>query len=66
MAPQDPRRGWFYSFISHAPCRELGWPPAHGRPRVLVFEVSDVGGFAFYFANTNFNDWLGWEIPWRC
>src|SRR5262249_44200125 len=28
-----------------------------------LFEVSLLGGFA-YFANTNFNDWFGWDIPW--
>ena len=28
-----------------------------------LFEVSLLGGFA-YFANLNFNDWFGWDIPW--
>ena len=64
MARKIRAAGGFYSFISHGLGRELGMAAGiTGALSYSLFEVSLLGGFA-YFANTNFNDWFGWNIPW--
>src|SRR3954467_6817230 len=64
MARKIRAAGGFYSFISHGLGRELGMAAGIcGALAYSLFEVSLLGGFA-YFANTNFNDWFGWDIPW--
>jgi amino acid transporter len=64
MARKIRAAGGFYSFISHGLGRELGMAAGIcGALAYALFEVSLLGGFA-YFANTNFNDWFGWDIPW--
>src|SRR3954469_16265372 len=64
MARKIRAAGGFYSFISHGLGRELGMATGiTGALAYCLFEVSLLGGFA-YFANTNFNDWFGWDIPW--
>src|SRR4051794_2441129 len=64
MARKIRAAGGFYSFISHGLGRELGMAAGIcGALAYSLFEVSLLGGFA-YFANTNFNDWFGWNIPW--
>jgi amino acid transporter len=64
MARKIRAAGGFYSFISHGLGRELGMAAGIcGALSYCLFEVSLLGGFA-YFANTNFNDWFGWDIPW--
>ncbi len=64
MARHIRAAGGFYSFISHGLGRELGLITGIcGAIAYSLFEVSLLGGFA-YFANLNFNDWFGWDIPW--
>jgi amino acid transporter len=64
MARKIRAAGGFYSFISHGLGRELGMAAGiTGALAYSLFEVSLLGGFA-YFANTNFHDWFGWNIPW--
>jgi amino acid transporter len=64
MARKIRAAGGFYSFISHGLGRELGMAAGLcGALSYALFEVSLLGGFA-YFANLNFNDWFGWNIPW--
>jgi amino acid transporter len=64
MARKIRAAGGFYSFISHGLGRELGMAAGiTGALAYSLFEVSLLGGFA-YFANANFNDWFGWNIPW--
>jgi amino acid transporter len=64
MARKIRAAGGFYSFISHGVGRELGMAAGIcGALAYSLFEVSLLGGFA-YFANNNFNDWFGWDIPW--
>jgi amino acid transporter len=64
MARKIRAAGGFYSFISHGLGRDLGLATGIcGALAYSLFEVSLLGGFA-YFANTNFNDWFGWDIPW--
>src|SRR3954462_15540754 len=64
MARKIRAAGGFYSFISPGLGRELGMAAGIcGALAYSLFEVSLLGGFA-YFANTNFNDWFGWNIPW--
>ncbi len=64
MATKIRAAGGFYSFISHGLGRELGMAAGIcGALAYSLFEVSLLGGFA-YFANLNFNDWFGWNIPW--
>jgi amino acid transporter len=64
MARKIRATGGFYSFISHGLGREFGMAAGIcGALAYSLFEVSLLGGFA-YFANTNFNDWFGWNIPW--
>jgi amino acid transporter len=64
MAKKIRATGGFYTFISHGLGRELGLAAGlTGGLAYSLFEVSLLGGFAF-FAATNFNDWFGWEIPW--
>jgi len=64
MAKKIRATGGFYTFISHGLGRELGLAAGlTGALAYALFEVSLLGGFAF-FAATNFNDWFGWEIPW--
>jgi amino acid transporter len=64
MARKIRAAGGFYTFISHGLGRELGMAAGIcGALSYALFEVSLLGGFA-YFANTNFNDWFGWNIPW--
>jgi amino acid transporter len=64
MARKIRAAGGFYSFISHGLGRELGMAAGiTGALAYCLFEVSLLGGFA-YFANTNFNAWFGWDIPW--
>jgi amino acid transporter len=64
MARKIRAAGGFYSFISHGLGRELGMAAGIcGALAYCLFEVSLLGGFA-YFANINFNDWFGWDIPW--
>jgi amino acid transporter len=64
MARKIRAAGGFYSFISHGLGRELGMAAGLcGALAYALFEVSLLGGFA-YFANLNFNDWFGWDIPW--
>src|SRR3954463_9133938 len=64
MARKIRATGGFYSFISHGLGREAGMAAGIcGALAYSLFEVSLLGGFA-YFANTNFNDWFGWNIPW--
>src|SRR5919205_885256 len=64
MARKIRAAGGFYSFISHGLGRELGMAAGIcGALAYSLFEVSLLGGFA-YFANNNFNDWFGWNIPW--
>jgi amino acid transporter len=64
MARKIRAAGGFYSFISHGLGRELGMAAGIcGALSYALFEVSLLGGFA-YFANLNFNDWFGWNIPW--
>src|SRR5919205_487070 len=64
MARKIRAAGGFYSFISHDLGRELGMAAGlFGGLAYSLFEVSLLGGFA-YFANNNFNDWFGWDIPW--
>jgi amino acid transporter len=64
MAKHIRAAGGFYSFISHGIGRELGLTAGiTGAIAYSLFEVSLLGGFA-YFANNNFNDWFGWDIPW--
>jgi amino acid transporter len=64
MARKIRATGGFYSFISHGLGRELGMAAGIcGALAYCLFEVSLLGGFA-YFANINFNDWFGWDIPW--
>jgi amino acid transporter len=64
MARQIRAAGGFYSFISHGLGRELGMATGIcGALAYSLFEVSLLGGFA-YFANSNFNDWFSWDIPW--
>jgi amino acid transporter len=64
MARKIRAAGGFYSFISHGLGRELGMAAGMcGALAYSLFEVSLLGGFA-YFANNNFNDWFGWNIPW--
>jgi amino acid transporter len=64
MAKHIRAAGGFYSFISHGVGRELGLTAGiTGAIAYSLFEVSLLGGFA-YFANNNFNDWFGWDIPW--
>jgi amino acid transporter len=64
MARKIRAAGGFYSFISHGLGRELGMAAGLcGALAYALFEVSLLGGFA-YFANLNFNDWFGWNIPW--
>jgi len=64
MARKIRAAGGFYSFISHGLGRELGMATGIcGAIAYSLFEVSLLGGFA-YFANSNFNDWFGWDIPW--
>src|SRR3954451_14827307 len=64
MARKMRAAGGFYTFISHGLGRELGMAAGIcGALAYSLFEVSLLGGFA-YFANANFNDWFGWNIPW--
>src|SRR4051794_29188028 len=64
MARKIRAAGGFYSFISHGLGREFGMAAGiTGALAYSLFEVSLLGGFA-YFANTNFHDWFGWNIPW--
>src|ERR1700759_2666274 len=64
MARKIRAAGGFYSFISHGAGREVGRAAGMcGALAYSLFEVSLLGGFA-YFANNNFNDWFGWNIPW--
>jgi amino acid transporter len=64
MARKIRAAGGFYAFISHGLGRELGMAAGIcGALAYSLFEVSLLGGFA-YFANTNFNSWFGWDIPW--
>src|SRR5215208_1339064 len=64
MARKMRAAGGFYTFISHGLGRELGLAAGiTGALAYSLFEVSLLGGFA-YFAANNFNDWFGWEIPW--
>jgi amino acid transporter len=64
MAKHIRAAGGFYSFISHGLGRDLGLITGIcGAIAYSLFEVSLLGGFA-YFANGNFNDWFGWDIPW--
>jgi amino acid transporter len=64
MARKIRAAGGFYSFISHGLGREVGLAAGIcGALAYSLFEVSLLGGFA-YFANNNFNDWFGWNIPW--
>src|SRR3954447_25656828 len=64
MARKIRAAGGFYSFISHGLGRELGMAAGLcGALAYALFVVSLLGGFA-YFANLNFNDWFGWDIPW--
>src|SRR3954451_9197195 len=64
MARKMRAAGGFYTFISHGLGRELGMAAGLcGALAYSLFEVSLLGGFA-YFANLNFNDWFGWDIPW--
>ncbi len=64
MARKIRAAGGFYSFISHGLGRELGMAAGLcGALAYALFEVSLLGGFA-YFANLNFGDWFGWDIPW--
>jgi amino acid transporter len=64
MARKIRAAGGFYSFISHGLGREMGLAAGIcGALAYSLFEVSLLGGFA-YFANNNFNDWFGWDIPW--
>jgi amino acid transporter len=64
MARKIRAAGGFYSFISHGLGRELGMATGIcGAIAYSLFEVSLLGGFA-YFANSNFDDWFGWDIPW--
>src|SRR5829696_864630 len=64
MARKMRAAGGFYTFISHGLGRELGLAAGIcGALAYALFEVSLLGGFA-YFAATTFNDWFGWEIPW--
>jgi amino acid transporter len=64
MARKIRAAGGFYSFISHGLGRELGMAAGIcGALAYSLFEVSLLGGFA-YFANNNFHDWFGWNIPW--
>src|SRR4051794_9114588 len=63
MARKIRAAGGFYSFISHGLGRELGMAAGIcGALAYSLFEESLLGGFA-YFANNNFNDWFGWNIP---
>ena len=63
MARKIRAAGGFYSFISHGLGREMGMAAGIcGALAYSLFEVSLLGGFA-YFANNNFNDWFGWDIP---
>src|SRR6201995_4395414 len=63
MARKIRAAGGFYSFISHGLGRELGMAAGIcGALAYSLVEVSLLGGFA-YFANNNFNDWFGWNIP---
>lgn len=64
MARKVTAVGGFYSFISHGLGRPLGM--ALGFASVVaycVFEASLAGGFA-YFANADFLEWTGANIPW--
>src|SRR5919107_1974697 len=64
MARKIRAAGGFYTFISHGLGRELGMATGIcGALAYSLFEVSLLGGFA-YFANNNFHDWFGWNIPW--
>src|SRR5918912_1944517 len=64
MARKIRVAGGFSSFISHGLGRELGMAAGIcGALAYSLFEVSLLGGFA-YFANNNFHDWFGWNIPW--
>src|SRR6201995_1190562 len=64
MARKIRAAGGFYSFISHGLGRELGMAAGIcGALAYALFEVSLLGGFA-YFANNNFHDWFGWNVPW--
>jgi amino acid transporter len=64
MARKIRAVGGFYTFISHGLGRELGMAAGIcGALSYALFEVSLLGGFA-YFANLNFIDWFGWDIPW--
>jgi amino acid transporter len=64
MAKHIRAAGGFYSFISHGLGRDLGLITGIcGAIAYSLFEVSLLGGFA-YFANSNFNDWFSWDIPW--
>jgi amino acid transporter len=64
MARHIRAAGGFYAFISHGLGREAGMAAGiTGALAYSLFEVSLLGGFA-YFANNNFNDWFGWNIPW--
>src|ERR687889_2537190 len=64
MARKIRATGGFYTLISHGLGRELGLATGIcGALAYSLFEVSLLGGFA-YFANNNFHDWFGWNIPW--
>jgi amino acid transporter len=64
MARKIRAAGGFYAFISHGLGREVGMAAGIcGALAYSLFEVSLLGGFA-YFANTNFHEWFGWNIPW--
>ncbi|MEA2281497.1 MAG: hypothetical protein QOK21_2104 [Solirubrobacteraceae bacterium] len=64
MARKIRAAGGFYAFISHGLGRELGMAAGIcGALAYSLFEVSLLGGFA-YFANNNFHEWFGWNIPW--
>src|SRR6201996_5155610 len=64
MARKIRAAGGFYAFISHGLGRELGMAAGIcGALAYSLFEVSLLGGFA-YFANNNFHEWFGWNVPW--
>jgi amino acid transporter len=64
MARKIRAAGGFYAFISHGLGREFGMAAGIcGALAYSLFEVSLLGGFA-YFANNNFHEWFGWNIPW--
>ena len=64
MARKVTAVGGFYSFISHGIGRPAGMALGFGSVvAYCVFETSLAGGFAF-FANADFQQWFGVNIPW--